>query len=120
MSIEGPHGALQQAIKKNTGLLVLDSDFDGTVSDTITIPGDYPIVGLLIDLSDAATCTIQIVESGLSFELYAAAGTSVITLGDGSDTEIARFMPELAPFQHFTVTASATQTNAVIYGMLSS
>jgi len=120
MSLEGPQGGLQQAIKKNTGLITLDADFDGTVSDTITINGDYPIVGLLIDLSAAATCTIQIKEDGKTFELYGADGTTVITLGDGTDTEIARFMPELSPFQSFTVTASTSQTNAVIYGMLAS
>ena len=117
---EVPNGGLHQSIKKNAGLVTLDADFDSTVSDTCTIDGDYPIVGLLIDLSDAATCTIQIKEDGKTFDLYGSDGITVVTLGDGVDTEIARFMPELGPFRNFTVTASATQTNAVIYGMLAS
>lgn len=113
-------GGLTQTKKQNSGLIVLDADFDGTVSANITIDGDMPIVGLLIDLSAAGTCTIQLKEDGKTFQLLSSDRTAVLTIGDGVLTEIGGFIPELAPFKNFTITASTTQTNAVIYGMLSS
>ena len=120
MNQPSPKGQIVQHIKRSTGLITLDSDFDGTVSDTIKIDGDYPIVGLLIDLSAAATCTIQIKEAGKTFKLMDSTKIAELVVGDGVITEIGAFLPELGPFQSFTVTASATQTDAVIYGILSS
>lgn len=120
MALEDPKGNVQKIIKNNSGLITLDADFDGTISDTIQIPENYPIVGLLIDLSAAATCTIQIKEDGKTFKLYKSDGTGELVIGDGTDTEIAYFCTQLGPFVNFTVTASATQTDAVIYGILAS
>lgn len=81
---------------------------EGTTSGSIDKRG-YVIVGLIIDLSDAANLTFQVSDDNSTWatvkDLTISSVTTTITALKASD------LAELAPYNYFKVVASAAQSS---------
>ena len=103
-----------QAIKEHSET-ILDSDWDGTTT-TVDLDGDKPITGLAFNLSDDATVTFDAVINGVDYSVKSSDGTALSLTLTAADNSY-QFITELAGIKTLKITASASQTDAVVTAM---
>jgi len=106
-------------IVKSWREVIVDADWDGTTS-TFSIDGDRPIVGLAINLSDAATLTFEVLdEAGTAYTVLNDAGAE-LSIDATTNLDTYRFYSEFGPARNITITADVSQTNATVTALLAS